>query len=202
MVGFLNQQNSVLDAGRATINGEAIYLRLGGLEAEIDPVIHGRDSGQLVRLSDVASISRGYSEIPTHLIRMDGKPAIALGISFAEGVNVVEVGDRVEARLAGLQSFRPAGIVLKALYNQPREVKHSVDGFLLNLLTSVAIVIAALLITMGWRSGLIVGLTLLLSVLGTFILMKIGGFQLHRLSLGALIVALGMLVLSRAYWWA
>lgn len=194
VVGFLNQQNSVLDAGRATINGEAIYLRLGGLEAEIDPVIHGRDSGQLVRLSDVASISRGYSEIPTHLIRMDGKPAIALGISFAEGVNVVEVGDRVEARLAGLQSFRPAGIVLKALYNQPREVKHSVDGFLLNLLTSVAIVIAALLITMGWRSGLIVGLTLLLSVLGTFILMKIGGFQLHRLSLGALIVALGMLV--------
>jgi len=194
VVGFLNQQNSVLDAGRVTVNGEMMYLRLGGLDMEIDPVIHGRDSGQLIRLSDVATISRGYQEIPSHLIRMNGKPAIALGISFADKVNVVEVGQRIDDRLAQQEQFRPAGIFVENLYNQPNEVKKSVKGFLLNLGTSVLIVIGALLLTMGWRSGLIVGATLLLTMLGTFILMKIDGWQLHRLSLGALIIALGMLV--------
>jgi multidrug efflux pump subunit AcrB len=194
VVGFLHQQNSVLDAGRVTVNGELMHLRPGGLDMEIDPVIHGRDSGQLIRLSDVATIRRGYQDIPSHLIRMNSKPAIAMGISFADKVNVVEVGNRIDARLAELEQFRPAGISVENLYNQPNEVKKSINGFLLNLGTAVLIVIGALLVTMGWRSGLIVGTTLLLTVLGTFILMKIGGWQLHRLSLGALIIALGMLV--------
>jgi multidrug efflux pump subunit AcrB len=194
VVGFLHQQNAVLDAGRVTVNGEMMHLRLGGLDMEIDPVIHGRDSGQLVRLSDVATIHRGYQEIPGHLIRMNSKPAIAVGISFADGVNVVEVGRRIDDRLAELEAFRPAGITVENLYNQPHEVRRSINIFLTNLATSVAIVIVALLVTMGWRSGLIVGTTLLLTMLGTFILMKIGGWQLHRMSLGALIIALGMLV--------
>jgi multidrug efflux pump subunit AcrB len=194
VIGFLNQQNSVLDAGRVTVNGQMMYLRPGGLEMEIDPVIHGRDSGQLIRLSDVAAIHRGYEEIPSHLLRMNSEPAIALGISFATGVNVVEVGQRIQARLAQLQQFRPAGISVDNLYNQPNEVEQAVEGFLVNLGAAVIIVVGALLVTMGWRSGLIVGVTLLLTVLGTFILMKIGGWELHRLSLGALIIALGMLV--------
>lgn len=194
VIGFLNQQNSVLDAGRVTVNGEMMFLRLGGLDLDIDPVIHGRDSGQLIRLSDVATISRGYQEIPSHLMRMNSKPAIALGISFADKVNVVEVGQLIDERLAQQQQFRPAGIAVENLYNQPHEVKKSINGFLFNLGAAVLIVIGALLLTMGWRSGLIVGITLLLTVLGTFILMNIGGWQLHRLSLGALIIALGMLV--------
>ncbi len=194
VVGFLNEQNSVLDTGRVTINGETLYMRLGGLSEDIDPVIHGRDSGRLVRLSDVASILRGYSEIPSQLIRMNGEPAVALGISFAKGVNVVEVGDRIAHRLTQLEPFRPAGITVQSLYNQPEEVKHSINGFLISLAMSVSIVIVSLLVTMGWRSGLIVGASLLLAVFGTFILMKLNGFQLHRLSLGALIIALGMLV--------
>jgi multidrug efflux pump subunit AcrB len=194
VVGFLNQQNSVLDAGRVTVNGEMMHLRLGGLDMEIDPVIHGRDSGQLIRLSDVATIHRGHQEIPSHLVRMNSKPAIAVGISFASGVNVVEVGGRIDDRLEQLEAFRPAGILVDNLYNQPHEVRKSVSIFLMNLGMSVFIVIGALLATMGWRSGLIVGTTLLLTMLGTFILMKIGGWQLHRMSLGAMIIALGMLV--------
>jgi multidrug efflux pump subunit AcrB len=194
VVGFLNQQNLVLDPGRVTLNGEMMHLRLGGLEMEIDPVIHGRDSGQLIRLSDVATIRRGYREIPGQLIRMNSKPAIALGISFGKGVNVVEVGERIDQRLAELEQFRPAGMNVQALYDQPQEVRKSVAGFLLNLAVAVVIVFASLLLTMGWRAGLIVGITLLLTVLGTFILMKVDGWQLHRLSLGALIIALGMLV--------
>lgn len=194
VVGFLNQQNSVLDAGRVTVSGQMMHLRLGGLDMEIDPVIHGRDSGQLIRLSDVATISRGSQEIPSHLMRMNGKPAIALGISFADGVNVVQVGQRIDDLLEQYKQFRPAGIVVENLYNQPHEVKKSVSGFLRNLGMSLLIVIGTLLLTMGWRSGLIVGVTLLLTMLGTFLLMKLDGWQLHRLSLGALIIALGMLV--------
>ena len=194
VAGFLQQQNALLDAGRVTVDGQAMQLRLGGLGSDIDPVIHGRDSGQLVRLSDVAKVSRGFQEIPRQLIRMNGNPAITLGISFANGVNVVEVGQRVRERLEQLESRRPAGIVVESLYDQPLEVEKSVSGFLFSLGMSVAIVILTLLLTMGWRSGLIVGTVLLLTMLGTFILMKLTGFQLHRLSLGALIVALGMLV--------
>jgi multidrug efflux pump subunit AcrB len=194
VAGFLHQQNTVLDAGRVTVNGEVMHLRLGGLGMDIDPVIHGRDTGQLIRLSDVATISRGYQEIPRNLLRMNSTPALALGIAFAEDVNVVEVGERVAKRLAKLEQFRPAGIEHHTLYNQPNEVKKSIDGFQLSLVMSVGIVILVLLLSMGWRSGLIVGITLLLSMLGTFILMKVAGFQLHRMSLGALIVALGMLV--------
>jgi multidrug efflux pump subunit AcrB len=106
----------------------------------------------------------------------------------------VEVGDRIAARLTELERFRPVGMVVQALYNQPEEVKRSINGFLVSLAMSVSIVIVSLLLTMGWRSGLIVGASLLLTVFGTFILMKLNGFQLHRLSLGALIIALGMLV--------
>ncbi|RLQ20516.1 efflux RND transporter permease subunit [Seongchinamella sediminis] len=194
VVGFLTQQNSVLDAGRVTVNGEFMHLRLAGLEMEIDPIVHGRDSGQLIRLSDVATIHRGYQEIPAHLIRMNGQEALALGISFADGVNVVDVGHRIDQRLAELRPYRPAGINVESLYNQPHEVNKSIRIFLVNVGTSVLVVIGALLLTMGWRAGLVVGLTLLLTVLGTFILMKVDGWQLHRLSLGALIIALGMLV--------
>ena len=181
VVGFLNQQNSVLDAGRVTVNGEFMHLRLAGLEMEIDPVIHGRDSGQLIRLSDVATVSRGYQEIPSHLMRMNSKPALAIGISFADDVNVVEVGQRIDQRLEQLEQFRPPGITVESLYNQPHEVRKAINGFLVNLGASVLIVIGALLLTMGWRSGLVVGVTLLLTVRGTFNLMKIGGWQVHRL---------------------
>ncbi|GAA5315343.1 MAG: multidrug efflux RND transporter permease subunit VmeV [Candidatus Pelagadaptatus aseana] len=194
VVGFLNQQNAVLDSGRATIDGQVLHIRLGGLDAQSDPVIHGRDSGNLIRLSDVATIHRGFQEVPSHLIRMNSQHAIALAISFADGVNVVEVGDRLSLRLQQLEQKKPAGISLQALYDQPEEVKSAINGFLISLLMAVVIVIAALLLTMGWRSGLIVGVVLLLTMLGTFMIMDLRDIQLHRLSLGALIIALGMLV--------
>lgn len=194
VVGFLNQQNAVLDSGRVTIDGQAMHIRLGGLDAQSDPVIHGRDSGNLVRLSDVATIRRGFQEVPTHLIRMNSQQAIAMAISFADGVNVVEVGDRLSAQMKLLEAKKPAGITLQALYDQPEEVKLAIDGFLISLLMAVVIVIAALLLTMGWRSGLIVGIVLLLTMLGTFMIMDLRDIQLHRMSLGALIIALGMLV--------
>ncbi|MBY5920133.1 efflux RND transporter permease subunit [Ferrimonas balearica] len=194
VVGLLHQQNAVLDAGKITIDGESLYLRPGGFNSSVDPIIHGRDTGQLVRLTDVATLHRGFQEIPTNLVQYNGQSAISLGISFATGVNVVEVGQRLDARLAELEAAQPAGIQLHTLYDQPKEVDQSVDGFIISLAEAVGIVILVLLFAMGWRSGLIIGLVLLLTVLGTFMMMQWTNVELHRISLGALIIALGMLV--------
>ncbi|WP_197468349.1 efflux RND transporter permease subunit, partial [Alcanivorax sp. HI0083] len=147
-----------------------------------------------VYLRDVATIERGYAEVPNHLYRFNAGPALTMGISFASGVNVVDVGGRVDQRLAELEYQRPVGMQLATVYNQPKEVDNSVSAFMLNLGEAVAIVIAVLLVFMGVRSGILMGGVLLLTILGTFIVMKMMAIDLQRISLGALIIALGMLV--------
>ena len=122
------------------------------------------------------------------------KAALTLGISFSSGVNVVDAGDAVLARMQQLEYQRPIGIEINAIYNQPAEVAASVDGFVINLAESVLIVIVVLLVFMGLRSGLLIGLILLITVLGTFIFMQQMQIELQRISLGALIIALGILV--------
>ncbi|RTZ17272.1 efflux RND transporter permease subunit [Vibrio aquaticus] len=198
VVGLLNQQNSVQSAGEVMVNGQTLTIRPNGTmssEQELEElIIHGRDTGNLIRLKDVATISRGIQEKPSNVITFNGKPAINLAISFGAGVNVVEVGKHLEAELSQLESIRPAGVEFNYFYNQSAEVEKSVDDFIVSLGQAVAIVIIVLLFAMGLRSGLIIGAVLLLTVMGTFILMKQNDVELHRISLGALIIALGMLV--------
>ncbi|MGF1724307.1 efflux RND transporter permease subunit [Photobacterium nomapromontoriensis] len=198
IVGLLNQQNSVISSGEIMVNGESLIIRpngsMGSVEELENLVIHGRDTGNLIRLKDVATITRGLQEKPTHVVTYNSEPAISLALSFSSGVNVVEVGQRIDARLAELENFKPAGIELHEFYNQAKEVDKSVQDFIVSLGQAVAIVIVVLLFAMGLRSGIIIGLVLLLTVLGTFILMKWNNIELHRISLGALIIALGMLV--------
>lgn len=117
-----------------------------------------------------------------------------MGVSFAEGVNVVEVGKAFDHRLAELKYQQPVGIEISEIYSQPKEVDKSVSGFVVSLAQAVGIVIIVLLFFMGLRSGLLIGLILLLTVLGTFIFMKYLAIDLQRISLGALVIALGMLV--------
>lgn len=117
-----------------------------------------------------------------------------MGVSFAQGVNVVEVGQRFDRRLAELKYQQPIGIDIAEVYSQPKEVDKSVSGFVVSLGQAVAIVIIVLLFFMGLRSGLLIGLILLLTVLGTFIFMQYFKIDLQRISLGALVIALGMLV--------
>lgn len=198
VVGLLNQQNSVQAAGEVMVNGQTLTIRPNGTmnseQALEELIIHGRDTGNLIRLKDVATISRGIQEKPSNVLTFNGKPAINLAISFGAGVNVVEVGKKLETELAALESIRPAGVEINYFYNQSAEVEKSVDDFLISLGQAVAIVIIVLLFAMGLRSGLIIGAVLLLTVMGTFILMKQNDVELHRISLGALIIALGMLV--------
>ncbi|MBE3657679.1 MFS transporter [Vibrio navarrensis] len=198
VAGLLNQQNNVVASGEVMVNGESLTIRPSGtftsVQALENLIIHGRDTGNLIRLKDVATIRRDIQEKPTNIVTFNGKPAISLGISFASGVNVVEVGQKVSQELALLESIKPAGVELNYFYNQAAEVDTSVQDFIVSLAQAVAIVIIVLLFAMGMRSGIIIGLVLLLTVFGTFILMDYNKIELHRISLGALIIALGMLV--------
>ncbi|WP_041955699.1 multidrug efflux RND transporter permease subunit VmeV [Vibrio parahaemolyticus] len=196
--GLLNQQNNVVSAGEVMVNGESLVIRPSGtlntVQALENLIIHGRDTGNLIRLKDVVTITRSIQEKPGNMILFNGKKAINIGISFASGVNVVEVGERLNAELSSLESIKPAGLDMSYFYNQAQEVDDSVKAFVISLAEAVAIVIIVLLFTMGLRSGVIIGVVLLLTVFGTFILMNYNNIELHRISLGALIIALGMLV--------
>ncbi|MEI6896629.1 MAG: efflux RND transporter permease subunit [Psychromonas sp.] len=198
VVGLLNQQSSMRSSGEIILNGQTIAIRPSGMLSSVEAlsnlIIHGRDSGDLIRLKDVATVTRGIQDKPNNLITFNGEPAINLALSFNAGVNVVEVGKRLEKQLLALESIKPAGIEIHSFYDQALEVERSVRDFIVSLIEAVAIVIIVLLFAMGLRSGLIIGCILLFTVFGTFILMKNNDIELHRISLGALIIALGMLV--------
>ncbi len=195
---LLSTQNLVTDAGKIRVGSE--YLRISSKTEEthglssLANLLVGSVDGQLVYLQDIATISKGYADPPQHLYRFNGRTALTLGVSFSEGVNVVKVGETINARLRELERVHPVGMEIGTIYDQPGQVAASVDDFLVGLAQAVAIVIAVLLVTMGLRPGILMSGILLLTILGTFILMSIFGIELHRISLGALIIALGMLV--------
>lgn len=195
---LLRTQNLVSEAGNIRVGSENIRIssksKEGDAVAPLANMLVGAVDGELVYLQDVSTISKGYLDPAQHLYRFNGQPALALGISFASGVNVVEVGETITARIAELDPSRPVGMEISTIYNQPQQVAESVDAFLVGLAQAVAIVIVVLLFTMGLRPGILMSGVLLLTILGTFIMMAIYGIELHRISLGALIIALGMLV--------
>ncbi|WP_430462674.1 efflux RND transporter permease subunit [Thalassolituus sp. LLYu03] len=195
---LLQTQNTVQSAGRIRIGDDYIRINPTGEFTSVQELgnllVSQTGSDKLIYLRDIATISAGIAEVPSHLTNFSGLPSLRLGISFNTGVNVVKVGEELRAHLARLDANRPLGIELHTLYDQPAEVDASSTGFVLNLLASVLIVIAVLLVFMGMRAGIIIGIILLLTILGTFICMKMLNIELHRISLGALIIALGMLV--------
>ncbi|MGC8121229.1 efflux RND transporter permease subunit [Marinobacter sp. VGCF2001] len=149
---------------------------------------------QTVRLKDVATVERGYQEPPPFLMEYNGERAIGLGISNISGGNVVEMGDAVKARLAEIDDQRPVGMSLNPVSVQSDAVRASVSDFVANLAAAVVIVFIVLLAFIGLRSGIIIGFVLLLTVAGTLIIMLMDNIAMQRVSLGALIIALGMLV--------
>lgn len=195
---LLNTQNEVAEAGHIRISDEYIRINPTGefnsIHEMADLLISNPGSEKLIYLHDIAEISEGIAEVPSHLVNYQGNSSLHLGIAFNKGVNVVKVGEMLREKLQRLDNNRPLGIEMHTLYDQPAEVDASSSGFVINLLISVAIVIAVLFIFMGVRAGLIIGSILLLTILGTFIAMKVLNIELHRISLGALIIALGMLV--------
>tara|TARA_Y100000782_G_scaffold115310_1_gene156829 strand:+ start:3302 stop:6373 length:3072 start_codon:yes stop_codon:yes gene_type:complete len=195
---LLQTQNSVSNAGKVRVGDESIRLHPTGEFKDVKELesllISKPGENELIYLGDVATVFREYAEVPTNIIRYNQQQALLVGVSFSSGVNVVDVGMNIDEHLASLEYQRPHGMEINSVYNQPAEVEKSVSGFIISLLEAVAIVIVVLLLFMGFKSGVLIGVILLLTVLGTFIFMKLFAIDLQRISLGALIIALGMLV--------
>ena len=193
----LTQQNTLSAAGNITLGDR--YIRISPTSAiisveDIGNLVIGGSGGNLTRLRDIAAVRRDYVDPQSFKLKFNDRPAIAFGISTVEGGNVVDMGRAVSKRLKELEAFRPIGIELNEIYMQSDQVVKSTDDFLINLAESLAIVVGVLLIFMGLRSGLIIGLVLLITVAGTFAIMNYTGITLQMVSLAALIIALGSLV--------
>ena len=151
-------------------------------------------SGGQVKLGDIAEVAKEYADPQTRGFWVNGHPAIALCVSMEPGVVVTDVGKLVEARMTELQERLPAGFEYEKIYFQPDRVSNAIGSFNWNLVISVVIVVLVLILTMGIRGGLIIGAGLILTVLMTFPVLLMTGGTLQRISLGAFIVAMGMLV--------
>jgi multidrug efflux pump subunit AcrB len=196
----LRDKNIVSDSGRIQVGTSFIAVEPTGTFATVrefeDLLLSGiseAGKGQIY-LRDVADVRRGYVEPRTRVLRYDGHTAIGLGISTVSGGNVVTMGAAVEKRAKELAARTPLGIEFGIVSLQSDAVTTAIDGFLISLAEAVAIVVVVLLLFMGLRSGLIIGFVLALTICGTFIFMGPWDVALERISLGALIIALGMLV--------
>ncbi|UWR87462.1 efflux RND transporter permease subunit [Phaeobacter inhibens] len=188
--------NSVRSAGQ--VDNGPVQTRVSAPEGsdsvtEIAGLTIG-SQGEVINIIDMADVHRGRVDDPSQIIRFDGVEAFTIGIAGLATENIVEVGQRVDARLAELDSQIPYGVELKPIYQQHVVVDQASNDFLVNLAMSVGIVVIVLAIFMGWRAAIVVGTTLLLTVVGTLMFMNFFSIEMERISLGALIIAMGMLV--------
>ena len=197
VIDELRQKNVVTDTGRVRVGPEFIRLNPTGefrsLE-QFETLLIGGKGEQQIFLRDIARVTRGYADPQTESIRYDGHPGIALGISTVSGGNVVGMGEALRSRMDELWKDLPLGIEFGVVSFQSESVVAAIDNFVVSLLQAVAIVVVVLLFFMGLRSGLLIGFVLLLTIVGSFIFLSSMGVALERISLGALIIALGMLV--------
>lgn len=198
IVNQLQGKNYVSDAGSVNIQDNFIAIHPTGLVNSVEDVgrirLTSAAGGAQIYLRDIASVYRGYKEPPDRLLRFDGTPAIGLAISTVAGGNVVKMGDALGVRMRELLPQIPLGIEFGIVSMQSESVTTAINSFVISLLQAIAIVIVVLLFFMGLRSGLLIGFVLFLTIAGSFIFMAQMDVTLERISLGALIIALGMLV--------
>ena len=187
----------VFNAGMVPSGDEYLRIQPDSLidsSQDLGSILISKGDKSQVRLRDIANIQRDYQDPPQNRLHMDGHRAIGIGVSTEKGGNVVTMGEGIKKRLAELNPQFPLGMDLEVIYMQSDMVVKAINGFLVNLIEAVAIVIVVLLLFMGLRSGLIIGFVLVLTISATFVFMGPAGIALERISLGALIIALGMLV--------
>lgn len=193
----INEHTKELYAGNMITGNQKLRLTIDKKTTSLDDIrnilISGVD-GSSFKLGDIAQIEMGYNDSMRNAMFLNNQKAIGLGLSMESGENIIVVGERVEEKLKELESQIPEGIKFSKVFFQPEKVGDSIDGFMLNLIFSVLIVIVVLMFTMGFRSGLIIGSGLILTILATFPLLLTADGTLQRISLGAFIVAMGMLV--------
>ncbi|WP_337661331.1 efflux RND transporter permease subunit [Erythrobacter sp. Alg231-14] len=193
----LSTQNAVVAGGTVEVGGQRLVISPSGdidsVEA-ISNLLVTSGEGRVAQLRDIAQVSRGLREPAEFLTYYDGEPALVMGIAAVSGSNVVAVERALAARLIELEAEKPSGMVLHEFYNQGKVVNQSVSDFVVNVIIALAIVIGTLFVFMGFKSGLVIGIGLVLTIAATLGTMYMGDIPMHRISLGALIIALGMLV--------
>lgn len=194
----LSNKNLVADGGMVEVGAEYVPIKITGEFTSVqeigDLLLSSPGSKSVIYLRDVATVRRGYVDPVLKKLRYNRKPAIGIAVSTVMGGNVVAMGKAMEKRLGELDALRPIGMELNIVSYQSRSVTESIQGFVVNLIEAIVIVIVVLLLFMGMRAGLIIGGVLLLTILMTMMGMQAKGIMLERISLGALILALGMLV--------
>ena len=193
----LQTQNLLVNTGEIMTGTYQLRVRAEGTYKSIEDIreqlIVTKGGGE-VRLGDIAIIERGYMDPPSNLMRVDGKRAIGIGVATGAKDDVVAVGDAVAEHLKEMEQLFPIGMELKTIYPENQIANEANNGFILNLIESLLIVIVMIFLVMGSRAGMLVGSSLLFSVGGTLLIMLIWGVGLNRTSLAAFIIAMGMLV--------
>ncbi|NDV11935.1 efflux RND transporter permease subunit [Crenobacter caeni] len=192
----LAEQNTTAGAGVFHTADERVWVRPSGTydtvdEIENTPIAAG---GRVFRLGDIAAVSRGYADPPAMRMRFNGKPAIGLAVSMKEGGDVLKFGAALASQMDAVERALPVGIAVDAISDQPKVVKNAVGEFMKALIEAVVIVLAVSFFSLGWRTGIVVALSIPLVLAMTFIAMYFFKIDLQRISLGSLIIALGLLV--------
>ncbi len=194
----LTQQNTVSPAGEIALGDERMSIHptgdINSVEALRGLLVSSSSSDSVTRLGQIADIKRGYLNPASQYIRYNGQPALGIGIANVPGANVVKIGNAVDRRLSEIEANRPVGITLHEFYHQGKVVDSSIRSFGWNVVAALVIVFVTLVVFMGFRSGVVMGVTVLLTMAATLFVMWVAGIPMHRISLGALVISLGMLV--------
>jgi len=190
------RQNAIVAGGSVDTAADRINLRVTGAFQgdEAIAAVPVEAGGRIFRLGDIATVKRGYEDPPSFVVRQQGKPAIGLGVTMAEGANIIALGDALKTAMATIAAELPVGLEITQIADQPHIVDESVSEFLRVFVEALGIVLLVSFLSLGWRTGIVVALSVPLVLAIVFLVMFAAGMDLHRITLGALIIALGLLV--------
>ena len=190
------RQNAVTSGGSVDTSADRINLRVTGAfsGAEAIAAVPVQADGRVFRLGDIATVSRGYEDPATFIVREGGKPALGLGISMQDGANILTLGEDLKAAMAAIVSELPVGVEVTQIADQSGIVERSVSEFIETFVEALGIVLLVSFLSLGWRAGIVVALCVPLVLAIVLTIMYTAGIDLHRITLGALIIALGLLV--------
>src|SRR5215471_15671941 len=192
----LAKQNNVTPAGTVETSSQRVPLRvtgaLDGVKAVAETPVES--NGRVFRLGDIATVTHGFVDPPTFTVRQEGRPALGIGIVTTTGANMLELGKDVEKATADFMKAVPQGIDVERIADQPKVVEHAVGEFVHSFIEALAIVLFVSFVALGWRTGIVVAMSVPLVLAIVFIVMNTMSLDLHRITLGALIIALGLLV--------
>jgi len=190
------RQNAIVAGGSVDTSADRINVRVTGAFTGVNAIaavpVHA--NGQVFRLGDIATVKRGYEDPPSFIVRQGGKPALGLGVSMQEGANIITLGENLKKAMTAITAELPQGIEVTQIADQPHIVDGSVSEFVETFAEALVIVLAVSFLSLGWRTGIVVALSVPLVLAIVLLVMYTGGLDLHRITLGALIIALGLLV--------